>query len=140
MGRRAISGSLATRLQELGHGLFAVEQGLVHVDVEHVGPAAHLVERDGQTRREIAGLDEVGELARAGHVGALADHDEVGLGEFTVSVSSPARRRLVDALRSAAAAARTPSTALAMARDVIRRGAAAAAHDVEQARLRPSRE
>ena len=46
IGTRAISGSVATRFRNVRHRLLAVEHALVHVDVEHVGAAAHLLERD----------------------------------------------------------------------------------------------
>ena len=35
-------------VEELGHAGFRVEHALVHVDVDDVGAAAHLVERDGR--------------------------------------------------------------------------------------------
>ena len=46
IGMRAISGSVAIRFRKRGHRLLGVEHALVHVDVEDVGAAAHLVERD----------------------------------------------------------------------------------------------
>ena len=46
IGMRATSGSVAMQVQERGHRRLAVEHALVHVDVEDVGAAAHLIERD----------------------------------------------------------------------------------------------
>ena len=46
IGTRAISGSVAMQVEERRHRLLAVEHALVHVDVEDVGAAAHLLARD----------------------------------------------------------------------------------------------
>ena len=80
IGMRATSGSVGDQVQERGHGLLAVEQVGVHVDVEQVGPAAHLLERDVDGALVVAGFDQPPEPRRAGDVGALADHDEAGVG------------------------------------------------------------
>ena len=61
-------------VEERGHGGLGVEHGLVHVHVDDVRAAAHLLGRDLERRREVVGEDQVGEAARPGHVGALADH------------------------------------------------------------------
>ena len=74
IGRRATSGSVATQVQERRHRLLAVEQVGVHVHVEDVGPAAHLLDRDVDRLLEVAALDEAAEAGRAGDVRALADH------------------------------------------------------------------
>ena len=50
-GTRAISGSVAMRFRNVRHRLLGVEHALVHVDVEDVGAAAHLLERDLERRR-----------------------------------------------------------------------------------------
>ena len=68
-------GSVATRVRNEAIA-FGVEHALVHVDVDHVGAAAHLLERDLASALVIAALDEERELLRAGDVGALADHHE----------------------------------------------------------------
>ncbi len=67
-------------VQERRHRMLGVEHALVHVHVEDVGAAAHLLERDLHGRRVVAGLDEPRELRRAGDVGPLADHLEVAVG------------------------------------------------------------
>ena len=67
-------------VEELRHRPLGIEQRLVHVDVDHVGAAAHLVERDRGRFAIVPIPDQAREPARAGDVGALADHLEVGVG------------------------------------------------------------
>ncbi len=67
-------------VQERRHRLLALEQVGVHVHVEHVGAAAHLLERDADRRAEVARLDHATEARRAGDVRPLADQDEAGVG------------------------------------------------------------
>ena len=64
-------------VEEPRHGRLGVEEVGVHVDVEDVRAAAHLVERDVERALEVVGLDQAPEARRAGHVRALPDHDEV---------------------------------------------------------------
>ncbi len=52
-------------VQERPDRLLAVEQVGVHVDVEDVGAAAHLLERDLDGAREVVGLDETRGSARS---------------------------------------------------------------------------
>ena len=66
-------------VQEGAHRLLAVEQVGVHVDVEDVRAAAHLLERDLDRAGEVAVLDQAAEPRRAGDVRALADQDEPGV-------------------------------------------------------------
>ena len=51
IGTRAISGSVAMRFRNVVIAASRVEHALVHVDVEDVGAAAHLLERDRRARR-----------------------------------------------------------------------------------------
>ena len=67
-------------VQERGHRLLGVEQVGVHVHVDQVRAAPHLLERDVDAALVVAGLDQAAELRRAGDVGALADHHEPGVG------------------------------------------------------------
>ena len=64
------------QVEERGHRLLGVEQIRVHVHVEQVRPAAHLLERDGDTALEVVRLHEPAELRRAGDVRPLAHHHE----------------------------------------------------------------
>ena len=77
IGTLAMSGSAAMQVEEAGHGRGRVEHPLVHVDVEDLGPALHLLPGHGQRLLVLAGQDELGEPGRAGDVGALADVHEV---------------------------------------------------------------
>ncbi len=74
-------------VEEGRHRPLAVEQVGVHVHVEEVRPASHLLERDVERRLEVAALDEPPEAGRAGDVGALADH-----GEIRIRCGAPAAR------------------------------------------------
>jgi hypothetical protein len=67
-------------VQEIGHRTLGVEHALVHVDVDEIRAAAHLVERDLRRRPVVAGAHEPSEARGPGDVGPLADHDEVGIG------------------------------------------------------------
>ena len=51
------------QVQERRHGRLGVEHALVHVDVDDVGAAAHLLGGDVERLRVVAGLDQLGELA-----------------------------------------------------------------------------
>ena len=66
--------------QELRHHRFAVEQGLVHVDVDDVRAAFDLLTGDLDGLFVLLVLDQPGELLRAGDVRPLADHQEVAVG------------------------------------------------------------
>ena len=76
IGSRATSGSVATRFRNVVIACSRVEQVGVHVDVEEVRAAAHLVERDVERRRGVARLDQRAEAGRAGDVRPLADDHE----------------------------------------------------------------
>ena len=67
-------------VEERRHRLLGVEQVGVHVHVEQVRPAAHLLERDVDRALEVVRLDQPAEPRRAGHVRPLADDDEPGVG------------------------------------------------------------
>ena len=76
IGSRAASGSVATRLRKVVIACFGVEQVGVHVHVEQVGAATHLLQRDVDRALEVAGLDQPAELRRASDVRPLTHHDE----------------------------------------------------------------
>ena len=100
-------------VQERAHRLLALEQVGVHVHVERVRAAAHLLERDLDRAGEVARLDEAAEARRAGDVRALADQDEAGVrADLERLEPAPVRR---GAPAPAARAARAPRTAAAIA-------------------------
>ena len=76
-GKSCDVGLRGDEVQKPRHLLFGVEQALVHVDVEDVGATFDLMEGDVERFLERPGRDEASELARAGHVGPLADDDEI---------------------------------------------------------------
>ena len=117
-------------VQERPHRLLAFEEVGVHVHVDQVRAAAHLLERDVDGGREVAGLDEAAEARRTGDVRALADQDEAGVGRD--------RERLEAAEARAAPPRRDLSRGQSPGRGrnrprVLRRRAAARADDVEEA-------
>ena len=109
-------------VEERRHRRFRVEHPFVHVDVEDVGAAAHLVERDRCRLGELAAGDQPREALRAGDVGPLADHDEVAVGPDGQRFQAGKLGELVpgcrmrDPGRKAAAWAGDRLTASAMAR------------------------
>ena len=150
-GTLATSGSLPSSEQEARHRGDAVDHPLVHADVDDVGAVLDLLPRDADGLLVLALLDELRELGRAGDVRALADHDvdarllreRLRAGEAqgprrSVATSSTRRRRRGD-LRRGARAAVCPSSALRDGGDVLGRVAAAAAGDVDEARVARTR-
>ena len=123
---------MATSRRNRPHRLLRVEQRLVHVHIEEIRPAIHLVAGDPDRVLERSGADQAGEPLRAGHIGAFADHQKcrlrahqrVGSGE---PQPPPARRK------RAGGGAPDP---LPDGGDVGRGGAAAAADEVDEAGFR----
>ncbi len=118
------------QVEELHHRGFAVQHGLVHVDVDHLRAGLHLLLGDFERLVVFAFEDQALELGRAGDVGALADVDE--------------QRVVADVERLQAGQAAALFQVRQLARrhvfqrfgdglDVRRRSAAAAARDVEEA-------
>ena len=64
------------QVQEAGHHRLAVDQAVVEADIDDVGAVGDLLAGDLDGGLEIAGADQLGELRRAGDIGALADHQE----------------------------------------------------------------
>ncbi len=64
------------QIEKLDHGLLAVDQALIHVDVDDLCAVLHLIAGDGKCSRIVASRDQLAELGRARHVRALADIDE----------------------------------------------------------------
>ena len=114
-GTRLMSGSAAMSWRNVTIAACGVEHPLVHVHVDHLGAALHLLARDLERRpRSRPSRMSLRELARAGDVGPLADVDEELSGPM-VSGSSPLSRSRGSG-RGALAAARRPRTASAIAR------------------------
>jgi hypothetical protein len=82
--------------QELHHGRLRVEHALVHVHVDDLRAVGHLLPGDVDGRRVIAGFDQLAELGRTGHVGALADIDEQagGVDGQRLQAAQPAGARI----------------------------------------------
>ena len=121
------------QVEEGGHRLLGIEQALVHVHVDDLRAVLHLVARDGEGCGVVAGGDELAELGRAGDVGALADVDErdfrreregfeTGEAQAARHLGNGARRLALDRARDGM--------------DVLGRGAAAAAHHVDEPGVR----
>ena len=145
-GTLATSGSLAEQLQEARHRRDAVDHPLVHADVDDVGAVLDLLARDAHGLLVLALLDQLGELRRAGDVGALADHHvDAGLLRERLRAGQAQRAAaprpsaggpsLGDRARRHRRARRLAVERLGDGGDVLRRVAAAAAGDVDQARL-----
>jgi hypothetical protein len=66
-------------VQEGGHGLLGIEHGFVHIDVDDLRAPIHLLLGDGQGLFVFSVEDQLRKFRRAGHVGALADVDEVAV-------------------------------------------------------------
>ena len=64
-------------MQEIGHLQLAVEHGFVHVDVDHLCAAFHLVAGDGQRFLIIFFANQAGEFLRSAHIGAFADINKI---------------------------------------------------------------
>ena len=73
-------GLAGDQVQEAHHRGLAVQHGLVHVDVDHLGAVLDLLARDGQRFLELAVQDHAGEGFGTGDVGAFADVDEQAAG------------------------------------------------------------
>ena len=120
------------QVEERRHRALAVEQVGVHVHVEEVRAAAHLLERDVDRALVVVRLDQPAEARRAGDVRALADHHEAG-------VRAELERLEAAEPRPARALGHGPGRkARDRGRDLARvvgRRAAAAADDVDEAGL-----
>ena len=74
-----MSGSDCHEIQEAGHGRDAVEHAFIHAHIDDLRAVLHLLLGHGQRLVVLTGQDQLLELGGAGHVGALADVDEIGL-------------------------------------------------------------
>ncbi len=120
------------QVEEGNHGLFGIEQALVHVDVDDLRAVLDLVARDRERGGVVAGGDKFPELRRTGDIGALADIDEWDFGrerEGFEAGETKQRRHFGDLAR------RLAGDRLGNRRDMLRRGAAAAADHIDEARV-----
>ena len=124
-------------VEEMRHRLLGVEQAFVHVDVDQVRAAAHLIERHVDGLAELAVLDQPLKFLRAGDVGALADHLEVAVGadrqHFEPGELRVRRLERRPAVRRRDLARRHAGDLFRDRADVIGRRPAAAADDVDEA-------
>ena len=118
------------QVEERAHGRGAVDQPVVHADVDDLRPGVDLCPGDGERLLVVALADEPREAGRAGDVRALADVDEVRLGDDAQRFQT-AQYGFVAGLRQQAR--RVAADDLRQLEDVGRGGAAAAADDVHQA-------
>ena len=118
------------QVEEGHHGGFRVEQAFVHVDVDDLRAVLHLLARDRQRACIVAGGDQLAELGRAGDVGALADIDERDFRRQREGFQSR-QPQLPRHLRNRAR--RLAGDRFGDRRDMVGRGAAAAADHVDQA-------
>ena len=125
-----MSGSAATRCRNSTIDLLRIEQALVHVDVDDLGAVGDLIAGDFQRRGVIAGLDQFAEFGRAGDIGPLADIHEIDVGGEGERLQPGEAQQRLD---GGATRGLSPATRFAMARDMVGRGAATAADDIDQA-------
>ena len=68
-------GLAGQQLQKACHRGDAVNHAFIHADVENIGSVLNLLPGDAYGFFVFAGLDELRELGRTGHIGPLSDHD-----------------------------------------------------------------
>ncbi len=120
--------------QEAHHRRLGVEHALVHVDVDDLRAVFHLLARDRQRVVVAAFEDHAGEGLGAGDVGALADVDEQRVLADVERLQPGQAHRRFEHRRHAR---RDAFNRFRDGGDVRRRGAAAAADDVQESRARP---
>ncbi len=120
------------QIEEGDHGLLRIEHPFVHVDVDHLGAGFHLLQGDFQGFGVVVFTDQTGEACGTGNVGALADVDEQ---RAAVNGERLQARQSASLGNIRNRAWRIAGHGLGDGFDVARRGAAAAADDVEEAAL-----
>src|ERR687895_748716 len=120
-------------VEEAVHIVLRIQHTLVHVDIDDLGAILDLLAGDLDCPLEVSILDQGGKLGRAGHIGTLADIDEIGLGRNVerLKTTQPAITRdlLGDTTR------REAKHNLGNSPDMFRCRAAAATDDIEKAAL-----
>ncbi|MNO63032.1 hypothetical protein D3C76_537230 [compost metagenome] len=127
-------GLASDEVQEAHHGRLGVQHPLVHVDVDDLGAALHLLLGHIQGLVVEPLLDEALELGRAGDVGALPHVHEHGLGgdDEGLETGQPAGHRQLGQ-----GAGLDACHGVRHGANMGRGGAAAAPHQVEKAALGP---
>ena len=123
-----------SQAQESHHRLLRVEHPLVHVDVDDLRAVLDLLARHRQRLGVIARQDQAREGLRAGNVGALADVDEER------ACADVERLQAREAQHRGSLGGRPRAHAaycLGDGVDVLRRGATAAACEIQESRARP---
>ena len=123
-------------VQKRGHRLLGIEHGFVHVDVDDLRAAFHLLLGDGQAFLELAAQNQLGEFGRAGHVGTLANVDEIGFRANHQRFQAAEARIAFDLRRHAR---RKILHRLANGANMRGRGTAASADDIHPAVRRQTR-
>ena len=118
------------QVQQVRHDRLAVDQPVVDVHVDDVGPVFDLLPGDAKGLLEVPVADQARKPPRAGDVGPLADHREAALGREHQRLQAGVARVRIGL---GGAAGRNVAHGLGNRRDVRRRGAAAAADDVQPA-------
>jgi hypothetical protein len=127
-------GLAGDEVAELRHGGGAVEHALVHVDIDDLRAGLDLLAGDGERRVVVAGEDELRETRGAGDVRALADVDERNFRARRERLEPAEAQRLLALRNDARLEGADGFRNLA---DVVGRGAAAAADDVQPPLLGP---
>jgi hypothetical protein len=122
------------QLEEAIHRRFRIEHRLVHVDVDHLGAAFHLLACDRQRIVEAPFENHPREGPRTGDVGPLADIDEQGVAADVERLET-GKAQLSLQLRNGARP--DAGNALGDGGDMFGRGAAAAADDIDESLSRP---
>ena len=117
-------------VQEVAHRRRAVDQPVIHADIDDLSAAFDLLPRYGQRFFVFFFTDQAGEFGRSGHVRPFADVDEVSFGRDPQRFQSAERSYV---LRFRDCARRVFRCDLRDGGDVFRRRAAASADDVQQA-------
>ena len=116
------------QVQELDHRRLTVQHSLVEVDVHDLRAVIHLLARNFQARIKIARQNRLAEFGAAGHVGALAHVHEIGFGRQGEGFETAEAQEGREFGRGARL---DVPDGLGNGPDVLGRGAAAAAHDVD---------
>ena len=119
--------------KERAHGLLRVQHGFVHVHINDLGPAVHLLPGYGERAFVVAAQDQLGKRGRAGDVGPFPDVDEVCVRADGHRLEAAQARIRLDGRRDMR---RPIPDSLGNCLNVSWRGPATPAHDVEPASLR----